>query len=83
MSDMLQLVALIQCVQPARERSTCITSITQSPSLTGRYTWLESIHSSGDGFERNRLICERRAFSLSVRFLALRGIRVGTRFTGR
>ena len=40
-------------------------------------------HSSDDGFERNRLICERRAFSSSVRFLTLRGITVGTRFAGR
>jgi hypothetical protein len=40
-------------------------------------------HSSGDGFERNRIIRERRAFSSSVRFLAVRETRVGTRFAGR
>lgn len=41
------------------------------------------IHSSVDGFERNRLMCERRAFSSSVRFFALRGTRVGTLCAGR
>jgi hypothetical protein len=40
-------------------------------------------HSSGDVFDRNRLICERRAFSSSVRFFALRGTCVGTRLAGR
>ena len=40
-------------------------------------------HSSVDGFERNRLICERRAFSSKVRFFALRGMGVGTRLAGR
>jgi len=39
--------------------------------------------SSANGLERNRLTCERRAFSSSVRFLALRGTRVGTRVAGR
>ena len=39
--------------------------------------------SSVEGFERNRLVCERRAFSSSVRFFALRGTRVGTRLAGR
>ena len=40
-------------------------------------------HSSGDGFDRSRLIRDRRAFSSRVRFLALRGTRVGTRLAGR
>jgi hypothetical protein len=40
-------------------------------------------HSSGDGFERSRLIRDRRAFSSRVRFLTLRGTRVGTRLAGR
>jgi hypothetical protein len=42
-----------------------------------------STHSSSDRFERRRLISERRAFSSSVRFLALREIRVGMRAAGR
>ena len=41
------------------------------------------LYSSGDGFARKRLICERRDFSSSVRFLALRDMRVGTRLAGR
>ena len=40
-------------------------------------------YSSGDGFVRKRLICERRDFSSSVRFFALRDMRVGTRLAGR
>lgn len=40
-------------------------------------------YSSRDGFERKRLICERRDFSSSVRFFALRGMRVRTRLAGR
>jgi hypothetical protein len=44
---------------------------------------LKLAHSSREGFERSRLICERRAFSSSVRFFAPREIRVATRFLGR
>ena len=40
-------------------------------------------YSSRDGFVRNRLICERRDFSSSVRFFALLDIRVRTRLAGR
>jgi len=39
----------------------------------------ELTHSPPVGFDRSRLICDRRAFASSVRFLALRGTRVGTR----
>ena len=40
-------------------------------------------YSSRDGFARKRLSCARRDFSSSVRFFALRDLRVGTRFGGR
>ena len=46
-------------------------------------TTLFCAYSSRDGFVRSRLICERRDFSSSVRFFALRGLRVGTRLAGR
>ena len=44
---------------------------------------LVAIYSSRDGFVRKRLICDRRDFSSSVRFLALRDLRVGTLLAGR
>ena len=40
-------------------------------------------YSSADGFERNRLICERRDFSSSVRFFAARDLLIGTLLAGR
>lgn len=42
-----------------------------------------ALYSSGDGFARNRLVFARRDFSSSVRFFALRDMRVGIRLTGR
>lgn len=52
-------------------------------TLTPNRSGITFIHSSVDGFARNRLIFERRAFSSRARFFAPRGIRVGTRFAGR
>src|SRR5260370_334906 len=51
--------------------------------LSNPFTLNLTAHSSCDGFDLNRFICERLAFSLRVRFFILCGTRVGTRLAGR
>jgi hypothetical protein len=59
------------------------SSCETTPGFPGFMIAPRPAQSSGNGFDLNRLISDRRAFSSIVRFFELGGTRVGTRFAGR